>query len=89
MKYYNPSNNFKAPIPREPKPYKPPVPKAEVIFPRQPEMREKEIIFPENGTPEETIPKESIPEHKKFQLSQDDLVILGVLFLLILNSCDD
>ncbi len=84
MKYYNPSNNFKAPIPREPKPYKPPVPRAEVIFPHPPEAEEQERTFPE-----EPIKNGAVQTSKKFQLSQDDLVILGVMFLLILNSCDD
>lgn len=35
MKYYNPSNNFRAPIPREPKPYSPPSrSQSEILVPR-------------------------------------------------------
>lgn len=38
MKYYNPSNHFRAPIPREPKPYKPPsYGKTEVLVPQSAE----------------------------------------------------
>lgn len=90
MKYYNPSNNFKAPIPRikrEPRPYIPP-----------PEIEETAVFESNQPFP---VEKESEPvkEHalsfkrKKTgflgDLSQDDMIILGIIFLLLLNSCDD
>ncbi len=94
MKYYNPSNNFRAPIPREPKAYRPPQsvmdtmhtyettnePPKTTVKPVAEEMPKREIC-------EETCEKEK----KNFlsNLTQDDIVILGVLFLLLLNSCDD
>ena len=89
MKYYNPSNNFRAPIPREPKPYRPPRPAGEIISPRP--VSRTEQIYEEKEVEETETCKPTIPckKEKKFELSQDDLVFLGVMFLLILNSCDD
>ncbi len=89
MKYYNPSNNFRAPIPREPKPYRPPRPIAEIISPR-PVSRTEQVCEEKEVEEKETcMPPIPLKKEKKFELSQDDLVILGVMFLLILNSCDD
>lgn len=87
MKYYNPSNNFRAPIPREPKPYKPP---------QGPSVNP--VIIEENSSETEIDNKKEqlqeqmhLQKNRNFlhQLSQDDMIILGVLFLLLLNSCDD
>ena len=89
MKYYNPSNNFRAPIPREPKPYRPPRPVEEVISPRPISQVEEVCEEQEPEVTETCKPQFSFKKEKKFELSQDDLVILGVMFLLILNSCDD
>lgn len=81
MKYYNPSNNFRAPIPREPKPYSPP---------RQPEG---EIITPKPAqTVQETEPvqeQEICKREEKPLLSTDDVIILGLILVLISNGCED
>ena len=86
MKYYNPSNNFRAPIPREPKPYIPQKPIREERF----YDKDKEVQpMPEQR---ETLPEPECEKKaivKKRELNQDDLLILGLLFLLLLNSCDD
>lgn len=61
MKYYNPSNNFKAPIPREPKPYSPPSHgKAEILIPRP-------VTMPyEQKTDDRTFGREStFTEHRR------------------------
>ncbi|MBE7022613.1 MAG: hypothetical protein E7414_05315 [Ruminococcaceae bacterium] len=82
MKYYNPSNNFSAPIPREPKPYTPPRQKVpEVVIPKVPERREE-------------APKEEISErHSEFEqglsLNMDDIIILGLILVLLANGCED
>ncbi|MBR7163987.1 MAG: hypothetical protein IKD21_03365 [Clostridia bacterium] len=90
MKYYNPSNNFRAPIPRvkrEPKPYIPP-PEAE-----KPDTQQlKTSVFEEMQTEPEIQPKPLAKREKTDvfgKLSQDDMIILGIIFLLLLNSCDD
>ncbi len=86
MKYYNASNNFKAPIPREPKPYTPPKQVMEPVIP----MPAKVLQINETKEP----PKIECHDEKKPQnifqnFGQDELLILGLIFLLILNSCDD
>ncbi len=90
MKYYNPSNNFKAPIPRikrEPKPYIPPmeVNEPDIIKPTMP-------VFEEKQPEADMHPKPIVKQEKAGflnELSQDDIIILGIIFLLLLNSCDD
>ncbi len=82
MKYYNPSNNFKAPIPREPKPYRPPEQKREVVIPKPPAP----VKTPDVETP---VSKQMETDPKTTALNQDDLLILGVILLLLLNSCED
>ncbi len=84
MKYYNSSNNFRAPIPREPKPYRPPEPVKEVVIPQAPEPQE-EISVSDVPKAEDIIAE----KNKKTEFSQDDLLLLGLIFLLLLNSCDD
>ncbi len=90
MKYYNPSNNFKAPIPRvkrEPKPYIPP-----------PEAEEQMLFEPKLAQFDETEQESKKEQDLSYRrnkssffgvLSQDDVIILGIIFLLLLNSCDD
>ncbi len=80
MKYYNASNNFKAPIPREPKPYTPPVKSGEIIIPQKPENSEKELI---------SLP--SCPQiKKKWSIeNKDDMFLLGLILVLLMNQCDD
>ncbi len=90
MKYYNPSNNFRAPIPRtkrEPKPYTPPA--TEEVTERQ---APKLPVFEDEHATDEVFSKPA-DKHEKTgflsDLSQDDIIILGIIFLLLLNSCDD
>ncbi|MBR5236224.1 MAG: hypothetical protein IKW06_02470 [Clostridia bacterium] len=91
MKYYNPSNQFKAPIKREPKPYRPPVyHEAEIIIPQAPKEykpdAEERAEEPVETTPvcnEKTTPFNNLINN------QDDFLILGVLLILLLNNCDD
>ena len=82
MKYYNPSNNFKAPIKREPKPYRPPETKREIVIPRSP-------VTIETKTVEQPACGPLKANKKTKALSQDDLLILGIILLLLLNSCED
>ncbi len=81
MKYYNPTNHFKSPIKREPKPYFPPKQEErEVLIPKPvPIVREEPIQIEE---------KKETPSFFK-DLDKDDLFILGLILLLILNACDD
>ncbi len=80
MKYYNASNNFKTPIPREPKPYKPPVTRGEIIIPQKPENQEKDIIFQ---------PSDSQTKEKWSLENKDNMILLGLIFVLLMNQCDD
>lgn len=86
MKYYNASNNFKAPIPREPKPYKPPQQlNGEVIVPQPPkENRERKLSIPEEFHCDEG-------NKPSFNLikNQDDLLLVGLILLLLVNQCND
>ncbi len=87
MKYYNPSNNFRAPIPREPKPYVPTPKKAsEIVVPKQPESCEEH----ENLAAVEE-PCFSLESKKVDALSpnHDDLLLLGLILVLLANKCDD
>lgn len=94
MKYYNPSNNFKAPIPREPRPYRPPRQKAEVILPIRPEVLpepEPELELEPEPLPVTEL-SECAPEAEKqklFPAEQDDLLLLGLIFILLSNHCED
>ncbi len=82
MKYYNASNHFSAPIRREPKPYVPPKPITERIVPIKVEEEPKQ----HRGI--KSSEKVKLPLFSK-DLNQDDMLILGLIFLLLLNSCDD
>ena len=86
MKYYNPSNNFRAPIPREPKPY---IPREQVEPERVFRRSEPEIPEPPEELPELTIGEGQKAVSLKKELNQDDLLILGLIFLLLMNSCED
>lgn len=82
MKYYNPSNNFSAPIPREPKPYTPPRQKApEVVIPKVPEKKAE--------PPKEEILKKHEEPEQKLSLDMDDIIILGLILVLLANGCED
>lgn len=90
MKYYNPSNNFRAPIPREPKAYRPPQGIMESACESKKEKESPKV--PLNSEIQKTEKHEICKEESKNilgNLTQDDIVILGVLFLLLINSCDD
>ncbi len=100
MKYYNPSNHFKAPIPREPKPYAPPSYQQREVLVPQPAtiVLDKEsngAAFKEQRS--QTPEKAELPvavradsgQRKVKQLNQDDWLILGVLLLLLLSGCED
>ncbi len=91
MKYYNPSNQFKSPIKREPKPYRPPsYCEPEIIVPKPPKEQTQDANeFVEEAI--ETMPfcdKKTLPFNGLIN-NQDDLLILGVLLVLLLNNCDD
>lgn len=81
MKYYNPSNNFSAPIKREPKPYMPPRQKIpEVVIPKVPEYPVMQ------QTKESQI---EVKKEKHYQIDVDDILIMGLILILIANQCDD
>lgn len=86
MKYYNPSNNFRAPIPREPKPY---VPRERVEPEKVFAQQEPRYPEPPAELPELTTGEEQRDVSPKKELNQDDLLILGLIFLLLMNSCED
>ena len=74
--YYNRSNNFSAPIRKEPKPYVP------INIHKEKECKEHE----------ETIIKHDIVKEKTSlfkNINNDDLLILGLIFLLLSDSNDD
>ena len=87
MKYYNPSNNFRAPIPREPKPYRPPQREVEKVYVPE-EKPVSEPIFSEPELPVETVRKDE-KQGVLSDLDKDDMLLLGLLAVLILNACDD
>ncbi len=85
MKYYNASNNFSAPIPREPRPYRPP---------QKPIYEPKPCVEPPIEIPEELpcscedikpviVPK-STPSFDK-----DDFLLIGLILILLMNGCED
>lgn len=78
-KYYNRSNNFSAPIKKEPKPYTP----AKEVY------KEENTVIDEHITCEK---KEQKPKEIKSVLSRlksDDLLLLGLIFLLMSDSDTD
>lgn len=89
MKYYNPSNNFRAPIPREPKPYTPPKPMGERVVPVKAEEIREDVQIPAETKKTAMREERQQTVKAKKELNQDDLLILGLIFLLVINSCDD
>ena len=86
MKYYNASNNFRAPIRREPKPYIPQQKNGgEVIVPQKPE----EFSKSDSSVCEEVEFENNHDNHLTFVNSKDDLLLVGLILLLLLNQCDD
>ena len=76
-KYYNRSNNFSAPIRREPKPYTP-----KNIFKEEEIKKEPEVCEHKENKPTET--KSVLNGFKS-----DDLLLLGLIFLLLSDSNTD
>lgn len=75
--YYNASNNFSAPIRKEPKPY---IPKS------KPEKKPE----PETLDVKEECQKQTESDLEVFErFKSDDLIILGLLFILLTESNDD
>ena len=74
--YYNRSNNFSAPIRKEPKPYVP------INIHKEKEYNEHEKT---------SIKPNSIKEKTNLfkNINNDDLIILGLIFLLLSDSNDD
>jgi len=86
MKYYNPSNNFSAPIPREPKPYVPPRKQAqEVLIPLKPQKSMQD----EKDEKEERTENPHETKLEQMPFATDELIIMGVILVLIMNQCDD
>ncbi|MBQ3225991.1 MAG: hypothetical protein IJB48_02920 [Clostridia bacterium] len=92
MKYYNASNHFSAPIPRTPKPSAPfgtfPS-RREVVVPRRPSRPEPPPHKPQSPTGDAASSLLSLKNLNLSDLKPDDLLILGVIALLIFNSCED
>ena len=76
-KYYNRSNNFSAPIRREPKPYTP-----KNIFEEEEIKKEPELC--EHKENKQTQIKSVLNSFKS-----DDLLLLGLIFLLLSDSNTD
>ena len=74
--YYNRSNNFSAPVKKEPKPYVP-------VEQREEKTQTAEILHQN----ESDKVSENIKEIKN--LKNDDILLLGVIFLLISDSKGD
>lgn len=82
MKYYNPSNNFKAPIPREPKPYMPPR--------HTGEDKGKQEETPASIKIKETSAMQECKENQLLKHKDaDEILLLGLILILLLNGCDD
>lgn len=76
--YYNASNNFSAPIRREPKPFRPQYPE------RQQDWERERVKGRENDV-------KPVPAKKGFleELDQDTILIIGLVILLLLSGCED
>lgn len=74
--YYNRSNNFSAPIKKEPKPY----------IPQNIHKDENHINYKQKDADPSSV-KEKTNFFKN--INNDDLIILGLIFLLLSDSNDD
>ena len=102
MKYYNPSNNFRAPIPREPKPYSPPSrSQSEILVPRPVKApyekvkdsgahRADEMQLNHKELPWD-LKRETTTKHPAAAppMNRDEWLLVGVILVLLLNGCDD
>lgn len=102
MKYYNASNHFSAPIKKEPKPYSPYTRRPEIIIPQKPSYPPQESENPKHDYHTQPLRQPEMPivpapqkkETKETEppfhdLKPDDWLLLGIIALLIWNSCDD
>ena len=76
--YYNASNNFSAPIRREPKPFRPQYPEWQPAWERERVKERENDVKP-------------VPAKKGFleELDQDTILIIGLVILLLLSGCED
>lgn len=90
-KYYNSSNNFQAPVKREPKPYSPYTTKDEIIVPQRPKIDEN--VLTEASLPVcEGENKQIVQKNENnFELSlkTDDLLLLGLILMLLPKAKDN
>ena len=99
MKYYNASNHFSAPLPREshPAPY---YGRKEVVVPIRPPRPiapppQKVACQKQEPPPHKPkasrspLPLSALKNLDLAHLKTDDLLLLGVIALLIFNHCDD
>ncbi len=92
MKYYNASNHFSAPIPRTPKPHEPSGSyphRREVVIPKRPSRPEPPPHKPQTPPQNSAFSSSAMNHLNLSDLKPDDLLILGVIALLIFNSCED
>ena len=93
MKYYNASNNFSAPVRREPKPYSPYIRRPEVVIPQKPynnsEVKKNVQNIPLTQKEPKPFKDDKNSKLNFNNLKADDLLILGIIAVLIWNSCDD
>ena len=86
MKYYNASNNFSAPIPREPRPYQPP---QRNFYESKPV---KEPIVTDTVDEEPCQGEEAVPvlvNKPEVNFNKDDYILIGLILILLMNGCDD
>ena len=87
--YYNASNNFSAPIRREPKPFSPEHRPPEAA-PEHSEPALKPIY--EETEPQPLCKTECPPEHSEpfsFGMDNDAIVLFAILWLLSTSKCND
>ena len=93
MKYYNASNNFSAPVRREPKPYSPYIRRPEVVVPQKPynnsEVKKDIQNIQQNKKEPKPFNNDKSNKINFSNLKADDLLLLGIIAVLIWNSCDD
>lgn len=92
MKYYNASNHFSTPINRTAKtsaPFGTFPSRREVVVPRRPAHHEPPPHKPQSPSGNAPSPSLSLKNLNLADLKPDDLLILGVIALLIFNSCED
>ena len=76
-KYYNASNNFSAPISREPRPYAPYSYRSETVTPRP---------APDSAPPVKKIEAEgaaAVKSARELSLKTDDFLLIGLIILLL------